>query len=112
MHLGACCVSHESHTASARQRRVPLATVGNCCHTTPPPHQRRPAQSIDASIHTAYIELIRGAKRYLYLENQYFLGSAHLWDTCVAVSEVVQAMRRMAAARLPLACAAGLAGAC
>jgi phosphatidylserine/phosphatidylglycerophosphate/cardiolipin synthase-like enzyme len=37
-------------------------------------------QSIDASIHTAYIELIRNAKRYLYVENQYFLGSAHLWD--------------------------------
>lgn len=38
------------------------------------------SQSIDASIHTAYIELIRNAKRYLYVENQYFLGSAHLWD--------------------------------
>jgi hypothetical protein len=45
-------------------------------------------QSIDASIHRAYINLIRGAKRYLYLENQYFLGSAHLWDTCVCVGAV------------------------
>jgi hypothetical protein len=27
-------------------------------------------QTIDASIHRAYIHLIRGAKRYLYLENQ------------------------------------------
>jgi hypothetical protein len=39
-------------------------------------------QSIDASIHRAYINLIRRSKRYLYLENQYFLGSAHLWDRC------------------------------
>jgi hypothetical protein len=27
-------------------------------------------QTIDASIHRAYIHLIRGAERYLYLENQ------------------------------------------
>jgi len=46
-------------------------------------------QSIDASIHRAYIELIRGAKRYLYLENQYFLGSAHLWDGCVLAAGVL-----------------------
>ncbi|WIA08753.1 hypothetical protein OEZ85_008176 [Tetradesmus obliquus] len=38
-------------------------------------------KSIEASIHSAYINLIRRAKRYLYLENQYFLGSAHLWDS-------------------------------
>lgn len=30
-------------------------------------------QTIDASIHRAYINLIRGAKRYLYLENQVWL---------------------------------------
>jgi phospholipase D1/2 len=47
-----------------------------CCKCFTAQH----SQSIDASIHTAYIELIRGAKRYLYLENQYFLGSSHLWD--------------------------------
>lgn len=38
-------------------------------------------KSVDASIHRAYIHLIRHAKRYLYLENQYFLGSSHLWDS-------------------------------
>jgi hypothetical protein len=37
-------------------------------------------QTIDASIHRAYISLVRNAKRYLYLENQYFLGSSHLWE--------------------------------
>eukprot|EP00878_Enallax_costatus_P010831 GHUV01011310.1.p1 GENE.GHUV01011310.1~~GHUV01011310.1.p1 ORF type:complete len:894 (+),score=260.77 GHUV01011310.1:345-3026(+) len=38
-------------------------------------------KSVDVSIHRAYLHLIRHAKRYLYLENQYFLGSAHLWDS-------------------------------
>jgi phospholipase D1/2 len=38
-------------------------------------------KSVDISIHRGYIHLIRHAKRYLYLENQYFLGSAHLWDS-------------------------------
>eukprot|EP00775_Hariotina_reticulata_P010522 gene10522-10682_t len=37
-------------------------------------------KSIDASVHIGYINLIRNAQRFLYLENQYFLGSAHLWD--------------------------------
>jgi phosphatidylserine/phosphatidylglycerophosphate/cardiolipin synthase-like enzyme len=37
-------------------------------------------QSIDASIHRAYIYNIRRAERYIYIENQYFLGSCHLWS--------------------------------
>jgi hypothetical protein len=41
-------------------------------------------QSVDASIHIGYINLIRNAQRYLYLENQYFLGSAHLWERLVS----------------------------
>jgi len=36
------------------------------------------------SIHIGYITLIRNAQRYLYLENQYFLGSAHLWERLVS----------------------------
>lgn len=39
-----------------------------------------PLQMIDTSIHDAYVHLIRRAKRYIYLENQYFLGGAHMWD--------------------------------
>jgi phospholipase D1/2 len=35
---------------------------------------------IDASIHRAYITAIRAAQRFIYIENQYFLGSAHLWE--------------------------------
>eukprot|EP00878_Enallax_costatus_P026488 GHUV01028427.1.p1 GENE.GHUV01028427.1~~GHUV01028427.1.p1 ORF type:complete len:586 (+),score=168.14 GHUV01028427.1:193-1950(+) len=36
---------------------------------------------IDTSIHDAYVHLIRRAKKFLYLENQYFLGGAHMWDS-------------------------------
>lgn len=35
---------------------------------------------VDRSIHTAYVNAIRQAERFIYIENQYFLGSSHLWD--------------------------------
>ncbi|GBF94843.1 phospholipase D gamma [Raphidocelis subcapitata] len=35
---------------------------------------------VDRSIQAAYVQAIRRAKRYIYIENQYFLGSSHLWD--------------------------------
>ena len=28
---------------------------------------------------TAYVHAIRRAKRHIYIENQYFLGSSHAW---------------------------------
>ncbi|KAL0324370.1 UNVERIFIED_CONTAM: Phospholipase D beta 1 [Sesamum calycinum] len=34
---------------------------------------------IDMSIHTAYVKSIRGAQHYIYIENQYFLGSSYNW---------------------------------
>lgn len=34
----------------------------------------------ERSIQDAYIEGIRRAKRFLYIENQYFLGSSHMWE--------------------------------
>lgn len=37
--------------------------------------------SIDQSIHQAYVHNIRSAKHFIFLENQYFLGSSHLWDS-------------------------------
>eukprot|EP00249_Psilotum_nudum_P022879 c28674_g1_i1 orf=191-2614(+) len=36
---------------------------------------------LDRSIQDAYIHAIRRAKRFIYIENQYFLGSCHLWDS-------------------------------
>lgn len=36
---------------------------------------------IEDSICRAYIRLIRAAERFIYIENQYFLGSAYAWHT-------------------------------
>ncbi|KAH7664618.1 Phospholipase D family protein [Dioscorea alata] len=36
---------------------------------------------IDMSIHTAYVKAIRSAQHFIYIENQYFLGSSYNWDT-------------------------------
>ncbi|KAH7277174.1 hypothetical protein KP509_39G037700 [Ceratopteris richardii] len=36
---------------------------------------------IEHSIQDAYINAIRQAKNFIYIENQYFMGSCHAWDT-------------------------------
>ncbi|KAI4995574.1 hypothetical protein ZWY2020_035477 [Hordeum vulgare] len=36
---------------------------------------------IDTSIHTAYVTAIRAAQHFIYIENQYFLGSSFQWDS-------------------------------
>ncbi|CAM8930599.1 unnamed protein product [Rhodiola kirilowii] len=35
---------------------------------------------IDMSIHTAYVHAIRSAQHYIYIENQYFIGSSFNWS--------------------------------
>ncbi|OAY65181.1 Phospholipase D alpha 1 [Ananas comosus] len=35
--------------------------------------------TIDQSIHSAYVEAIRRAKRFIYIQNQYFFGSCASW---------------------------------
>ncbi|KAL5210828.1 hypothetical protein ABZP36_006451 [Zizania latifolia] len=35
---------------------------------------------IDMSVHTAYVNAIRGAQHFIYIENQYFLGSSFNWN--------------------------------
>ena len=37
------------------------------------------SRTIEDSILKAYVKLIRTAERFVYIENQYFLGSAHVW---------------------------------
>lgn len=37
--------------------------------------------TIDKSIQHAYIAAIRRARKFIYIENQYFIGSAFAWDT-------------------------------
>ncbi|XP_010542434.1 PREDICTED: phospholipase D alpha 4 isoform X2 [Tarenaya hassleriana] len=36
--------------------------------------------SVEKSIHDAYIEAIRRAERFIYIENQYFMGSCDQWE--------------------------------
>ncbi|KAL5815337.1 hypothetical protein ACOSQ4_025978 [Xanthoceras sorbifolium] len=36
---------------------------------------------IDMSIHTAYVNAIRAAQHFIYIENQYFIGSSYNWDS-------------------------------
>lgn len=50
---------------------------------------RTPA--VERSIHQAYVEAIRRADRFLYIENQYFIGGSHLWgrDTHCGCSNLI-----------------------
>ncbi|KAF9587186.1 hypothetical protein IFM89_039626 [Coptis chinensis] len=36
---------------------------------------------IDRSIHAAYVKAIRSAQHFIYIENQYFLGSSYYWPS-------------------------------
>ncbi|CAN6480345.1 unnamed protein product [Victoria cruziana] len=36
---------------------------------------------IDMSIHAAYVEAIRAAQHFIYIENQYFIGSSYNWTS-------------------------------
>ncbi|KAK8916052.1 Phospholipase D delta [Platanthera zijinensis] len=37
--------------------------------------------TIDKSIHNAYVKAIRSAQHFIYIENQYFLGSSYAWPS-------------------------------
>ncbi|OAY62953.1 Phospholipase D delta [Ananas comosus] len=36
---------------------------------------------IDKSIHSAYVKAIRSAQHFIYIENQYFIGSSYCWPS-------------------------------
>ncbi|CAK9165288.1 unnamed protein product [Ilex paraguariensis] len=36
--------------------------------------------TVERTIHEAYVEAIRRAERFIYIENQYFIGGCHLWE--------------------------------
>ncbi|KMT00170.1 hypothetical protein BVRB_1g019880 [Beta vulgaris subsp. vulgaris] len=66
---------------------------------------------IDMSIHTAYVKAIRAAQHYIYIENQYFIGSSYNWngnrdlgadnlipmEIALKISEKIKAHERFAA---------------
>ncbi|KAL8466136.1 hypothetical protein ACS0TY_035301 [Phlomoides rotata] len=35
---------------------------------------------VERSIHEAYVDAIRRADRFIYIENQYFIGGCHMWE--------------------------------
>ncbi|CAL4067307.1 unnamed protein product [Meganyctiphanes norvegica] len=39
-------------------------------------------RAYDDSLHRSYIHNIRRARRMIYVENQYFMGSSHMWPEC------------------------------
>ncbi len=39
---------------------------------------------IDMSIHAAYVKAIRAAQHFIYIENQYFLGSSYNWKSDIS----------------------------
>nr|ADM21349.1 phospholipase D [Chorispora bungeana] len=66
---------------------------------------------IDMSIHTAYVKAIRAAQHFIYIENQYFIGSSYDWNAhkdigannlipmeiALKISEKIRANERFAA---------------
>lgn len=43
---------------------------------------KKKGRAFDNSLHRAYIHNIRRARRCIYIENQYFMGSSHMWPEC------------------------------
>ncbi|KAF2357654.1 C2 domain [Trinorchestia longiramus] len=39
-------------------------------------------RKIDNSLQRAYIHQIQASQKFIYIENQYFMGSSHLWEDC------------------------------
>nr|GMD73217.1 phospholipase D delta-like [Ipomoea batatas] len=44
--------------------------------------------AVDKSIETAYIQAIRSAQNFIYIENQYFLGSSYAWPSYEDAGEI------------------------
>ncbi|XP_052176066.1 phospholipase D alpha 4 [Diospyros lotus] len=80
---------------------VPVNTISELCHQPTPPRisskkdwkvqvfrsidhvsatQMPENLRVEQSIHEAYVEAIRRAERFIYIENQYFIGGCHLWE--------------------------------
>ncbi len=51
----------------------------------------RKGRAVDVSIERCYVQAIRRARRFIYVENQFFMGSAYAWlrDSSVKCHNVV-----------------------
>lgn len=63
-------------TPSGRDWNVQVFRSMDHVSATPLPRNMR----VERSIHEAYVEAIRRADKFIYIENQYFIGGCHLWE--------------------------------
>lgn len=63
-------------TPSDRDWNVQVFRSMDHVSATPLPRNMR----VERSIHEAYVEAIRRADKFIYIENQYFIGGCHLWE--------------------------------
>nr|GMC70887.1 phospholipase D alpha 4 [Ipomoea batatas] len=62
--------------SSERDWKVQVLRSIDHVSTSPLPRN----MTVESSIQEAYVEAIRRADRFLYIENQYFIGGCHLWE--------------------------------
>ncbi|XP_057771947.1 phospholipase D alpha 4 [Salvia miltiorrhiza] len=65
-------------TTSASERSWNVQVFRSIDHVSACPLPKN--LSIERSIHEAYVEAIRRADRFIYIENQYFIGGCHMWE--------------------------------
>ncbi|XP_004510365.1 phospholipase D alpha 4-like isoform X2 [Cicer arietinum] len=51
-------------------RSIDYVSIGDLCGNF----------NVENSVHEAYVEAIRHAERFIYIENQYFIGGCQLWE--------------------------------
>ncbi|GFP90605.1 phospholipase d epsilon [Phtheirospermum japonicum] len=66
----------ENQTGEGRNWNVQVFRSIDHVSATPLPKNLR----AEISIHEAYVDAIRRADRFIYVENQYFIGGCHLWE--------------------------------
>ncbi|XP_027125025.1 phospholipase D alpha 4 [Coffea arabica] len=71
-------LSNQHSTSISSERDWNVQVFRSIDHVSAIPLPRN--MSTERSIHEAYVEAIRRADRFIYIENQYFLGGCHLWE--------------------------------
>ncbi|CAI9114301.1 OLC1v1014990C1 [Oldenlandia corymbosa var. corymbosa] len=67
---------HHTSISSSRDWNVQVfRSVDHVSVTTLPKNT-----STEQSIHEAYVQAIRRADKFIYIENQYFIGGCHMWE--------------------------------
>ncbi|VFR00183.1 unnamed protein product [Cuscuta campestris] len=70
------CNQLETNPVSERDWKVQvLRSIDDSSTNTLPRNMQ-----VERSIHEGYVEAIRKAERFVYIENQYFIGGSHVWE--------------------------------